>query len=304
MTVALPAEPDYLISAKGNLKRYVRPEEGIDLPIFGFAGAVGRSAAEYETIGVSMSLGVGYGRFSDVSPLAKAQLVDEHLVEVYRENPRKKRGLTDPLDDSELVVLAQLIDSAEEYATTAELLRDITDRVFDQSGKLLLDLDALLLYEIEQIITDDSIARYCGGEVRLGLEYELLDPQHGPNNLLANAAFEYALATTPRAQFLMQGGLSVGYDVFQAYRVEFSAHYSQSVGDRIAFEAGYDYERERFADREGNRGEPTWRHELSFQLNLIPAQGTWVALEARFCHQPFFVQWCADIHLSIGVDLL
>ncbi|UCF09608.1 MAG: hypothetical protein JSW65_05990 [Candidatus Bipolaricaulota bacterium] len=310
MTVALPAQPDYLISAEGNLKRYVRPEEGADLPIFGFAGATGRSAAEFETIGISMNLGVGYGRFADVTPLAKAELVSGYLVDEYLESlalndPTKLRGIKEHLDESELVTLAQIVDSAEEYASTAELLREINDEVLGQTDKLAYkDIDALQLHEIEQIITDETFTRYCGGEVRLGLEYELLDPYRGPNNLLATAGFEYALATTPESQFLMQGGLSVGYDVFQAYRVEFSTRYSQVVGDRISFDAGYDYDRERFADREGNQGEPTWRHEIFLQLSLVPATDAWVTLEARFCRQPFFVQWCADIHLAIGVDLL
>jgi len=297
MAVSIPAPPDYAITARGNLKRYVQQEGGLGLPFFGFAGVVGRSAAEYETIGVSMNLGFGYGRFTDVTPLAKAVQVDEVLVGIG--------ALEGHLNDTDLIALAHEIDTAAEYESTAELLRAMEDRVLRPSGKLPLGgLDALSLFRIEQIVLNEAFSRYCGGEVKLGLEYEIADPERGPNNLLATLGFDYAFTTTPAAQFLLRGSVSGGYDVWRAHRVELSAQYSQSIGDRVLLEVGYDYLRQRFADRSGTEGDPTWRHDITLQLNLIPASGTWVALETRFCNQPFFVQWCADIKLSMGVDLI
>jgi hypothetical protein len=297
MAVSIPDPPEYSITARGNLKRYVVQEDGEGLPFFGFAGVIGRSAAEFETIGLSMNLGVGYGRFTDVTPLAKAVQIDEMLVE--------NGALNGHLDDASLVSLAHEIDTAEEYASTAELLREIEDDILGTSGQLPPSgLDALSLFHVEQIILDEEFNRFCGGEIKLGLEYELVDPNAGPNNLLATLGFNYAFTTTPEAQFLLQGGISGGYDVWRAYRIELAARFTQSITDRILVEVGYDYRRQRFADRSGNEGDPTWRHDITLQMNLVPAAGTWVALEARLCHQPFYVQWCADIALSIGVDLI
>jgi len=297
ISVAVPEPPDYSILARGSLKRYVHSGVGEGFPVFGFAGITGRSAASYETIGLVMNLGVGYGRFTDVTPLAKAVQVDQALV--------RGGALEGHLSDPELISLAHDIDSAATYPTTAELLRAIEDRVLRQSGLLRAGgLDALASSEVERILTDDRFVRYCGGEFKVGLEYELIDPLLGANNLLANIGFNYAFTTTPQTQFLLEGSLAGAYEVWRGHRIEFAAQYNRVLAEQVAVEVGYAFARERFADRLGNVGDATWRHDVVLQLNLVPAYGTWVALEATFRLEPFFLEWAADITLSIGVDLI
>ena len=58
----------YAVTADGNYKRYFSAERDF----FAYTGASLRSSSSFERLGLSFNLGVGTGRFTDVTPLAKA----------------------------------------------------------------------------------------------------------------------------------------------------------------------------------------------------------------------------------------
>ncbi|MFQ6033885.1 MAG: hypothetical protein ACE5KR_03375, partial [Candidatus Bipolaricaulia bacterium] len=75
--------------------------------LFGF-GSVGlRASSAYESPGLNIVTGSGYGRFRDVTPLAKAMKIGDVLVEMG--------SITGPLPDETLTAVAQEIGRRIEY---------------------------------------------------------------------------------------------------------------------------------------------------------------------------------------------
>lgn len=286
MTISVLSLSSFLAIAEGNFKRYFSPEA----PYFGFAGTSGKSASSYQTIGLSVNLGVGYGRFTDVTPLAKAIKIDSYLV--------RKKSISNHLDDADLATIAYEIDSVATYESLADLLGVIQEFIEGTGLAKAGGLDALDIYEMTRIIEDDSYVRYCGGDVKVGLGYEILDPLGGPNDLLARAAFNYAFTTTPQAQFLAQGTLSGSYDILRTHRLEITLGYDYLITDMASLYSSYSLSREMWD------GVPTDIHYLSLDLVLTPVENARVTLGMRFRHEPYFLEWCKDITLMIGMDLL
>jgi hypothetical protein len=244
-------------------------------------------------MGLTGKLGVGYGRFRDVTPLAKAMKLDDYLF--------KQKSISAHLDAIDLETLAYEIDSIATYNSLGDLL-GVLQEIIEGSGYVKGGgLDALDIYKIAQIIEDDRFTRYCGGDVKVGLGYEFMDPLGKTNDLLAEAVFNYAFTTTPREQFLVRGifsSLSGAFDILRTHRIEAHLTYDYVLDEMINLVMAYDFERERWEDV------PTDRHNLSFDLKWAPIENAAVALHTEFGHEPYFLEWSVDITLSISMVLL
>ena len=289
MVISLVGFSSFLASIEGDIKRYLSPDE----PYFGFAGASAESASDYERIGLSSRLGLGYGRFRDVTPLAKAMRIDDRLFVLG--------SLSEHMNDVDLETLAYEIDSLPLYESFGDLL-DVLQEVIEGSGYVKPGgLDALDIYEIAQIIEDDQLTRYCGGDVRLSLGYEIIDPKGDPNDLLAEAVFNYAFTTTPQEQFLARGSFSSlagAFELLRTHKIELRLSYDYALNELIAFLAAYAFERERWENN------PTDRHNLSLTVQVNPTERATMTLDMAFGHEPYFLEWSANITLGISVDLL
>lgn len=289
ITISVSSLSSFLTTAEGNFKRYFSPE----VLYFGFAGASGKSASSYKTIGLEVKLGVGYGRFTDVTPLAKAMKIDAYLV--------KKGSISKHLDDLDLEAIAYEIDSIATYETFADLL-DVLQEIIEGTGFIRVgELDALDIYEIAGIIEDENYVRYCGGDVKVGIGYELLDPLGEPNDLLGTVSFNYAFTTTPQAQFLVQGALSTlsgSYDILRTHELEITLGYNYLIAKRVTLFSSYSFSRQMWD------GTPTDIHSLSLDLVLTPVEYARVTLGIQFRHEPYFLEWSQDIELLISMDLL
>lgn len=285
MTISVLRLSSYLITAEGDLKRYVAP----DAAYFGFAGISGKSAASYDTIRLAVSVGVGYGRFADITPLAKAMNIDDYLL--------NRKSITKHLDDLDLEAIAFEIDSIDTYASFADLLT-VVQEIIEESGLAKTGgLDALDIYEMGRIIADDDHPRYCGGDAKVGLEYELVDPFGGPSELLATAAFNYALATTPQAQFLAQGAVSGSSDILHTHQIEIGLGCDYVLTDTASLASSYSFVRETWD------GVHTDIHTVSLKAELTPIETAQVALGLELSHKPYFLEWSTDFTLLIGMDL-
>jgi len=286
VTVSLPDAFSAETTADGNFKLYFAPSS----PFFGFAGASERTSSSYEQIGLSARVGLGYGRFADVTPLAKAMKIDAVLVE--------RSSLAGPSHPKDVEAMAYEIDSYGTYASLADLL-DVLAEILDSAGETKAGgLDALDLYEMGRIVEDTTYSRYCGGEIKLGLAYELLDPMRGPNDLLATLDFAYAFTTTPRAQVLVQGKLSGSYDILNTYQLGVDLTYDYLLSDELGFKSSYSFAREMW------EGEPTDAHRVSISVTFTPTEAARLSLEAGLERLPDYLEWKAEVTLQIGVDLL
>lgn len=286
MTISLLGLSSFLVTADGSFRYYLVSE----MPLFAFAGLNGKTASSYQTIGVSATLGVGYGRFTDVTPLAKAVMIDAYLVEHER--------ITGHLPTADLKSIAYEIESNTTYATPTDLLVAL-GQLIEGTG-LVKDgtLNALDISEIGHIAQDSRYVRYCGGDAELGLSYEAINPEGNANALLATVSFDYASTTTPQAQFLVQGSVSGSYDFLRTYRLDVTVGYEHRITDLLTFSSSYSFARDSF------NAEPTDRHNLSLDVVLSPFPGASVSLELRLEHLPYYLEWKADVALLMSIDFL
>jgi hypothetical protein len=276
----------FLVTADGSLRHYLLSEA----PLFAFAGIGGKTSSSYQTIGVSTTLGVGYGRFTDVTPLAKAVMIDAYLVEHDR--------ITGHLPPGDLKSIAYEIESNTTYATSTDLLVALGELI-DGTG-LVKDgaLNALDISEIGHIAQDSHYLRYCGGDAELGLSYEVINPEGRDNALLASLSFDYASTTTPQEQFLVQGTVSGSYDFLRTNRLDVTVGYEHRITDLLTFSSSYAFARDTF------NGQPTDRHNLSLDVILSPFPSASVSLELRLEHLPYYLEWKADVALLMSIDFL
>jgi hypothetical protein len=286
MQISTVALSSFVINAEGNLKRYFSPDKSY----FGIAGVTGKSASSYKTIGLSAKIGVGYGRFTDVTPMAKAVEIDEYLF--------SQEAITSHLEEPDLESIAHEINNLDRYESINSLLGALQDilegsRLLSASG-----LDALHIYDMAQIVQDDSHPRYCGGSFSVGLGYELLDPRQEANDLLATGSFEYAFTTTPKAQFLISGGFSGAYDFLSTNQMDVRANYDYMLTDTLDVSFIYSFVRETW---EGN---PTDKHDLSLDVTFTPVKNANIVLSVDFVHEPYFLEWKQEIKFEIVMVLL
>ena len=286
MTVTAENLATYAINADGNYKRYFLIEEDY----FAFAGASSRSSSSFQKLGLSFNVGVGTGRFTDVTPLAKATRINDYLVD--------RGSLANDLHSVDLRILASEIGSAASYESLAELLAVIQE-VIENSGLVRLGgLDALDISEITRFIREEGFARYCGWDLKVGLGYELLDPSGGGNDLLFSGAFNYALATAPKAQLLLQGSFSGPPDILTTHRVDLTGSYDYFISNFLSANATYDFARETWG------GEPTDTHRIALEFVLSPVDTANVVAGIFLEYRPYYLEWSVDIQLSIQMDLL
>jgi hypothetical protein len=272
--------------ADGNYKRYFSSEDAY----FAYAGASARSSSSFEAMGLSFNVGLGYGRFTDVTPLAKAVRIDEYLV--------TRGSLTGELHSVDLQIIAREIGSSSSYPSLADLL-DVVLQIIEGSGLVKTGgLDALDISEITRFIQEKGLSRYCGWDLKFGLGYALLDPSGGGNDLLIAGAFNYAFTTTPKVQFLVQGSFSGPTDLLETHRIDVTVAYDFLIADFLNLSTAYDFSRETWA------GEPTDIHNLSFDLLLTPVDTADVVLGVSLEHRPYYLEWNIDVQLSIQMELL
>ena len=276
----------YTTLADGSYKRYFQSEGDY----FAFAGALARSSSSFQSLGLSVNLGVGVGRFVDVTPLAVATRIDEFLV---------SRGtLTDHLHPVDLEILANEIGSLATYESLATFLAAVQDVLEGSEYIRIGGLDALDISEITQLILSEGFSRYCGWDLRIGLGYELLDPSGGAHDLLVTGAFNYAFATTPSEQFLVQGSFSGPPDLLTTNRIDMSVGYDCLLSDFLSLSTAYEFSRETWG------AEPTDIHRITLDLTLEPLDTAQVTFGVVLEHRPYYLEWSIDLRLSIGIELL
>ncbi len=286
MQISTVALSSFLINAQGNFKRYFSPDQ----PFFGLAGVTAKSASSYKTIGLFAKLGVGYGRFTDVTPLAKAIEIDTYLF--------KQESITSHMEEIDLQSLAHEIDNADTYKSMDALLSSLQDIIEGSGFVRATGLNTLDMYKIAQIVQDNSHPRYCGGSFSVGLGYELINPMQEKNNLLATASFDYAFTTTPKAQFLVQGNFSGAYDFLRTNQMAIQTSYDYMIANWLAASAAYSFSRETWD------GVPTDKHELSLDITFTPVKDASIVLSMHFTHEPYYLKWKQDITFQIGMKLL
>jgi hypothetical protein len=113
----------WLGDAAGTFRYYLTQ----DAPVFGFGSAQVYAATGQLQPAIHIGAGLGYGRFSDVTPLAKAFKIGKELLKV--------NAISRPLGDNVLMGIASVIGST--YASSNDQIADVVNQIQVASGVIL-----------------------------------------------------------------------------------------------------------------------------------------------------------------------
>lgn len=163
---------------------------------------------------LDIATGVGYGRFTDVTPLAKAMRIGRML--------EAREVLPTPLSGDTLMGVAQEIGRRDEYETVKELVEQVVLMIQEEAD---VEVDPRSVLTVEDLVVETGDERYCGWAVQAGLSYRLLDPHEEGQDILLGASASLALPPTPESQLLLEADLSGAIDILQRHTLNLSASY-------------------------------------------------------------------------------
>ncbi|MCX6095249.1 MAG: hypothetical protein NT125_00750 [Candidatus Bipolaricaulota bacterium] len=197
-----------------------------DAPAFGFGGVEASVATGQPQPAVHISAGLGYGRFSDVTPLAKAFKIETEL--------RKANAIRNPLGDSALMGIAKVIGTV--YASTKDQVADVVNQIQVASG---VALDPRLVLKVEDLVLATGDERFCGWAVQAGVGYQLVDPYNQPQGFLVTASADAAFVPNPDGQVLFHAGLSGPLNILDQNTLRVRASYDYVLSETSLLRATY-----------------------------------------------------------------
>ena len=153
-------------------------------------GAFGIDASIAERLEVDLTAGVGHGRFRDVTPLARAILIQNALLDLGE--------LLAPVSNEALLDLAQIL--GEVGPSDEERIVLLVERLLETELLRGEEMDVRGLLEIDRILEESGTSRLCGSDtqVRIGISALLL-----PEPLVSSTGVvqaRYALVPDPVSQ--------------------------------------------------------------------------------------------------------
>lgn len=268
--------------AAGTGRRYLL----MDSPYFVFGEFKGAVNTEAVQPGLELRAGLGYGRFTDVTPLSKAFLIERSLM--------REGEIAAPLPDHTLLLVAQEIGRRVEYEELADLVSAIAPLIEEAAGTTL---SARAISEIARIVDEPGWGRYCGGTVQFGLGFEVLDPMGGPRDFLFTAAAVGAIAPEPGSQLLLHADFSGPYNFWEQYTLSISPSFDYRLNDITTFTAEYSLRGTKLEEEALSfRQSATFR--LSFDLS-----GMGFSLQMIFSTAPGVEGWAQDIRFTAEIEL-
>ena len=214
-------------SAQANTAGTIRYFLREDMPTFGFGSVEASISTGQPQPAVHISAGLGYGRFNDVTPLAKAFKIEAELL--------NSEGISSPLTDATLMAVAEVIGS-KEYASIIDQAADVVNQIQTASGMMLTPRQIL---RIEDMILAAGDARYCGWSVQAGAGYQLVDPYNQSQGFLVTASADAAFVPNPDGQLLFHAGLSGPINFMDQNTIKVRASYDYALSETSSLRATY-----------------------------------------------------------------
>jgi len=263
----------------GTFRYYISP----DAPTFAFGGAEASIATGQPQMGLHVSGGLGYGRFSDVTPMAKAFKIEEELL--------GQSAISKRLGDDALMDIAKAIGS-KMYASTQEQVADVVSKIQTASGSTLSPRQVLM---VEDLILAAGDARQCGWSVQAGVGYQLVDPYGQPQSFLVTASADAALVPSPDGQALFHATLSGPVNIVAQNTLSVRASYSHAVSETSSLRASYTLLRTQPLDQPAGMSQNA---SLSFGFVVGGAD---IGLQVALSKPVDAIAWSVDISVSAGM---
>ncbi len=236
------------VEGVGALRQYLAHT----LPLFTY----GALEATWDTAnpqpGLEAQAGVGYGRFYNVTPLARALQLEAFFL--------AQGVLSVPLADDEVLAVAEAIGQPAEAASLAERVAQVVALVeADRSRKL----DPLMVLEIEETLARTGRERFCGWTAQAGIAYRLMDPKDVPRELFFSLSLDAAIAPEPNSQLLFRTRIAGPSSLPERYTLTLEVSFDVQINNSISFSTRYAL----FQDKPAGQL-PAGTQFASFQLEI------------------------------------
>lgn len=208
---------DISIASSAELRRY------LDENLFLFGGLASTGVPGQANLAVTLLAGAGWGRFRDVTPMAKALKVSEAL--------HQEKILTQPLSQDQLNRIAQIIGRRAELGLTA-----ILEEIEKALGTTLGVRGVLVL---QSVLSDES-RRFCGFDLTVSAGYEVFDPT-GTNSAVIQIASNLARALDADSGFLANALWQADLPFTGYARLTASASYNRVLSPTATMTALYSF---------------------------------------------------------------
>ncbi|HCP31745.1 TPA: hypothetical protein DIT45_00570 [Candidatus Acetothermia bacterium] len=295
----------------GTLRSYMFEEMPL---LFMFGGAEASFDIGQEKSNLEIRAGVGYGRFSDVTSLAKALKIQKGLL--------RKGKIKKQLSDESLLLIADQISQRAEFTSMDELMSAIQTLIEEASGTVVdpaivmvgmefntlqtlvsniadlvteasgdpLDAEALMIIQEQILIQNDS--RSCGWAVQGGVGYDLVT-----RKALLTASLDAALAPDPASQIVLRTSFSTPFLSLEESVLNISTSYDYLIKNDISLFANYTLQAKPVEELSAVT------HSVSLELALHLEVGS-LALQIALTKAPNVPTWSTDVMFSLVVDLL
>ncbi len=265
----------------GTFRFYQAP----DSSFFAFGGTEGTLSPD--VIGLEIRTGIGYGRFTDVTPLAKAMEIDEALL--------GQKAITERLPSDVMMAIASTIGKGAEYATVEDLVAEIETLIEGASG---INLDAHALLTIEEIVLMTGDDRKCGWAVQGGIGYELIDPFGGERDVVLACSADAALASTTKDQMVLHASFSGPFNILNENAITATLVYEYELSQDGSLVVNYAFQRAKPADAAASIS-----HAASIGLGF-DIGGADLGLQVSLTKEAADPAWSIDVSISATMKLL
>ena len=270
------------IGAAGALRQYVANP----LSYFTFGGFEAMLDTANPQPRVEAQAGLGYGRFYDVTPLAKALRIEARLLALGT--------IPMSLPDEVILAMAQAIDPRKETILPADRVAEVI-RLIEEALKRNLDAAAVLA--AEEIIASGGQERFCGWTIQAGMAYVLLDPRGGPRDFLFSLSLDAALAPEPDSQLLLRARMSGPYWITEQHTLTLDVTFDHQLDNITSFTARYTLRQDKPLGQVP-AGIQSAVFQLKFNLGWVG-----VSLQMEFGKVAEAETWTQNIVISATADL-
>ena len=269
-----------LVDAAGTTRYYLAEGE----PTFVFGSMEGSITTGQPQPAIHIGAGLGYGRFSDVTPLAKAFKIETELLKVD--------AISQPLGDSVLMGIAEVIGS-KEYISVDDQVADVVNQIQTVSRMTLSPRQVL---KVEDMILATGGARRCGWAVQAGVGYQLVDPYNQPKGFLVTASADAAFVPSPDGQLLFHAGLSGPINIVNQHTLSVRSSYKYVLSDTSTLQSSYTLLRVQ------PLGQPARVSQTGAVLLGFVVGRTDVGLQASLLKPASASAWSIDLSISAAIS--
>lgn len=254
---------------------------------FAFGGLQASIATGQLRPGVEVRFGGGIGRFTNVTPLAKAMNMSKDLL--------RSGAIGNPLTDGVLLAIAGIIGREVEYDTVKELVADIEPLI---EADAVVELDARALLTVEEIVLTVGDDSQCGWALQLGIGYELVDPFGNPQNVVVAGSADAAFAFGPDDQMMFHASYSGPFDLMDENTLTSTLSYEYDLTEDSTVIADYVLQR---VKPSGVVASTSHAAGLALGFDLGGAD---ILLQISLTRGAGDPGWSFDVSISAAMDLL